>query len=100
MQINDPDSSNIPGAIIIEGHVQGLSNTRALGMEGIPVIVIDTRNCIARYSKFCNKFFICPSFIEDGFVRFLLELCESEGLHGWLLLPSNDHAVYSISKKA
>ena len=28
-------SSHIPGAIIIEGHVQGLSNARALGEVGI-----------------------------------------------------------------
>ena len=27
------------GAVIIEGHVQGLSNTRSLGEAGIPVIV-------------------------------------------------------------
>ena len=26
-----------PGVIIIEGHVQGLSNVRALGEHGIPV---------------------------------------------------------------
>ncbi len=30
-----------PGAIIIEGHVQGLSNVRSLGEAGIPVFVID-----------------------------------------------------------
>jgi len=87
-----------PGVIIIEGHVQGLSNTRALGIEGIPVIVIDTRSCIARYSKFCDKFFICPPFIEQRFVSFLIDLCLKEGLKDWLLLPSNDHAVYNISK--
>jgi D-aspartate ligase len=87
-----------PGVIVIEGHVQGLSNTRALGSEGIPVIVVDTKSCIARYSKYCDKFFICPPFIEERFVQFLIELCLKEGLNGWLLLPSNDHAVYNISK--
>ena len=87
-----------PGVIVIEGHVQGLSNTRALGLEGIPVIVIDTRSCIARYSKFCNKFFICPPFIDERFIQFLTDLCLQVGLNGWLLLPSNDHAVYNISK--
>jgi D-aspartate ligase len=87
-----------PGVIIIEGHVQGLANTRALGMEGIPVIVVDTRNCIASYSRFCKRFFICPPYIDENFIVFLEDLCLKEGLNDWLLLPSNDHAVYNISK--
>jgi len=91
-------NKNIPGAIIIEGHVQGLSNTRSLGEAGIPVYVVDKTNCIARYSKFCKKFFKCPDFIEDSFVDFLLDLAEREDLKGWMLMPSNDHAVFTIAK--
>lgn len=86
------------GAIIIEGHVQGLSNTRALGEAGIPVYVIDKNICLARFSKYCKKFFICPDFISEEFVPFLIELAIKENLSGWALIPSNDHAVYSISK--
>lgn len=89
---------NKPGAIIIEGHVQGLSNTRALGEAGVPVIVIDKNTCLARYSRYCKKFFVCPDFISDEFVTFLIELAKKEKLIGWILIPSNDHAVYSISK--
>lgn len=91
-------NKNIPGAIIIEGHVQGLSNTRSLGEAGIPVYVVDKTNCIARYSKFCEKFFRCPDFIEDSFADFLLELAEKESLKDWVLIPSNDHAVFTIAK--
>jgi predicted ATP-grasp superfamily ATP-dependent carboligase len=87
-----------PGAIIIEGHVQGLSNTRSLGEACIPVIVVDKNKCIARYSKYCKKFFRCPDFQSDAFADFLMELGEQENLQGGLLLPSNDHAVYSISR--
>ena len=86
------------GAIIIEGHVQGLSNTRSLGEKGIPVIVIDKVNCIARYSKYCAKYFLCPDFIKDEFADFLIDLAIKENIRGWMLLPSNDHAVYTISK--
>lgn len=86
------------GAIIIEGHVQGLSNTRSLGKSGIPVIVIDKSSCVAQYSKYCQKFFICPDFISEEFVPFLIELAKKESLKDWVLIPSNDHAVYSISK--
>jgi len=86
------------GAIIIEGHVQGLSNTRSLGESGIPVYVIDTTDCIAKYSKYCNKYFLCPDFDLDEFADFLIELAVNENIKGWVLIPSNDHAVYTISK--
>ncbi len=86
------------GAIIIEGHVQGLSNTRALGEAGIPVIVVDMDNCIARYSKYCKGFFRCPAFESDKLADFLLDLGQKKKLQGWLLLPSNDHAVMTISR--
>ncbi len=89
---------NKPGAIIIEGHVQGLSNTRALGSAGIPVYVVDKNNCIARYSKYCQKFFRCPDFILDEFALFLIKLAQEENLKNWVLIPSNDHAVYILAK--
>jgi len=86
------------GALVIEGHVQGLSNTRALGEQGISVYVLDKSNCIARYSKYCKRFFRCPDYISEDFVSFLIELAKQEKLTGWVLIPSNDHAVYNISK--
>ena len=92
------NSNSKYGVIVIEGHVQGLSNTRALGEAGIPVIVVDKNNCLARYSKYCQKFFYCPDFISEEFAPFLVELAQKENLSGWVLMPSNDHAVYSISK--
>ena len=90
--------SNKQGAIIIEGHVQGLSNTRSLGEAGIPVFVVDKTNCIARYSKYCTKFFRCPDFGTNEFASFLVELAQKENIQNWVLIPSNDHAVYTISK--
>lgn len=86
-----------PGAIIIEGHVQGLSNTRSLGENGIPVYVIDKNNSVARYSKYCKKFFYCPDYLSEDFIPFLIQLAQKEELKGWTLIPSNDHAVYSLS---
>jgi D-aspartate ligase len=93
-----PKKLDKPGVIVIEGHVQGLSNTRALGEKGIPVIVVDKNNCLARYSRHCKLFRKCPDFESDQFVEFLLKLGTNLGLHGWTLMPSNDHAVFTISK--
>lgn len=90
--------SNKPGAIIIEGHVQGLSNTRSLGEAGIPVYIVDKTDCIARHSEYCQKFFRCPDFQSDEFTDFLIDLAIKENIKGWVLIPSNDHAVYTISK--
>ena len=87
-----------PGVIVIEGHVQGLANTRALGEQGIPVFVLDKNLCLARYSKFCKKFFRCPDYLAPEFITFLLNLAKQHNLRGWSLFPSNDHAVYNISK--
>jgi D-aspartate ligase len=87
-----------PGAIIIEGHVQGLSNTRALGEVGIPVVVVDTCDCVARYSRYCRGFFKCPAYERDGLADFLVGLAAEQGLKNWLLLPSNDHAVLTLSR--
>ncbi len=87
------------GAIIIEGHVQGLANTRALGREGIPVIVIDKeKKCLARYSKYCVAFHQCPDYQSDELADFLIELVEKNKLHNWIVLPSNDHIVHTLAR--
>lgn len=88
----------IIGAIVIEGHVQGLSNVRSLGEAGIPVYVVDKSLCIAMYSKYCLKFFESPDFIKDDFAEFLIEIAEKENIKDWVLIPSNDHAVYTLAK--
>ncbi len=89
--------AGLKGVVVIEGHVQGLANTRALGKEGIPVIVVSEHNCLARYSRYCKKFFICPDYLSVEFIDFLISLALSENIRDWVLLPSNDHAVYNIS---
>lgn len=88
----------VKGAIIIEGHVQGLSNLRSLGEKGIPVYVVDKGDCVARHSKYCQKFFLSPNYIQDEFADFLVELAQKEDVQDWVLIPSNDHAVYTLSK--
>ena len=85
------------GAIVIEGHVQGLSNTRSLGELGIPVYVIDTVHCLAQHSKYCKKYYKCPPYHSVEFIDFLLDLGKKENLSGWMLIGSNDHIVENLS---
>jgi predicted ATP-grasp superfamily ATP-dependent carboligase len=86
------------GVVVIEGHVQGLANTRLLGKAGIPVIVIDKTDCVARYSKYCKAYYKCPDYLDDDFADFLIKLHHAFNLQDWLLLPSNDHAVHTIAR--
>lgn len=85
------------GAIIIEGHVQGLSNVRSLGERGIDVYVIDVCHCLAQHSRYCKKYFKCPAFNSPEFIDFLVDLGVKENLNGWALIPSNDHIVENLS---
>ncbi len=86
------------GVIIIEGQLQGLSNAYSLGEAGIPVIVADTGNCLAQYSRYCDKFVQCPPYDSDELADFLIGLAKDLDLKGWMLLPSNDHAVVTLSR--
>lgn len=87
------------GAIIIEGHVQGLSNTRTLGKQGIPVFVVNRESrCLARHSRYCTRFFTCPPYESDDLADFLMNLADAYGLDEWMILPSNDHAVMTLSR--
>lgn len=88
------------GAIVIEGHVQGLSNTRSLGELGIPVYVLDVVYCLAQHSKYCTKYFRCPSFKSKEFIDFLVDLAKKENIKGWFLICSNDHIVENLSLHA
>ena len=89
---------SLPGALVIEGHVQGLSNTRSLGELGVPVYVLDVNPCLAQFSRYCKKFFRCPSFSSAEFPDFLVKLAVEENLKGWLIMASNDHIVEQLSR--
>lgn len=91
------DNNTINGAIVLEGHVQGLSNARSLGELGIPVYVLDTVHCLAQHSKYCTKYYRCPDFKSEAFIQFLIDLAKEENIRGWFLIASNDHIVENLS---
>ena len=91
-------NNNKPGVIVIDGHVQGLALTRIFGEQGIPVYVVDRYNCIARFSKYCKRYFRSPEYLTDDFVDFLMYIGEKYNLKDWALIPCDDHIVFNISK--
>ncbi len=98
MKLRKYNLQNIPGVIIIDGHVQGLSNTRSFGEKGIPVRICDTNRSVATFSRYCSGYSICSDYNSYNLVTHLIELNTQHQLKGWLLFPSNDHAVRIISQ--
>lgn len=86
-----------PEVLIIEGHVQGLSNLRAVSALGARAWVIDKKNCIAAHSKHCQHFEICPDFNTPEFIDFLIDFAKKHSIQNCLILPSNDHIVINIA---
>lgn len=96
--LKNPEKTSLNGVLIIDGHVQGLSLARILGRSGIPVIIGDRVNCIARYSKFVREFVRTPEFLSQDFVPFLIELSKKKNLRNWAIFPTDDHVVYQLSQ--
>lgn len=88
----------IKGIIIIEGHVQGLSNARSASEMGLPVWVMHNGSCIAKHSTSCSKFYQCSPYQSEEFIKELVHLGKENELRNWLLIPSNDYAVLNLSK--
>lgn len=87
------------GAIVIGGDFQGLGILRSLSQQGVPTCLLDNEICIARFSRYREKFFKCLSVKnEKAFLDFLKDLVEREGLRGWVVYPTSDETVYFLSK--
>ena len=88
------------GAVVLGGHVQGLGIVRSLGRRGIPVFVLDdTDACIARFSRYCNRFFRVRQMLEGpALIRFLHDLSGTHRTRGWMLYPTHDATVEILAE--
>ncbi|MFX0194926.1 MAG: ATP-grasp domain-containing protein [Candidatus Hodarchaeota archaeon] len=87
------------GALITGGDFQGLGVLRSLAKKDIPIILLDSDHCIGKYSRFKKKFFKSPHPSgNQSYVNFLIDLAKREGIHGWVIFPNSDQAVYVLSK--
>jgi predicted ATP-grasp superfamily ATP-dependent carboligase len=89
-----------PGAIVLGGHAQGLGLVRSLGRHGVPVYLVDdTLANIARFSKYCTRFFFLSEMKQEpALLDFLTTLSKEEGLQEWVVFPSHDATVEILSK--
>ena len=93
-------NQKLPGVIVIGDHVQGLGIIRNLGEKQIPVYLVHDKNiCIGRFSKYLTKFLKSPGMTDQTeFINFLVKIAEKYNLFGFVLMPTNDAAVYVLSK--
>ena len=83
------------GVVIIGGHFQGLGLIRSLGRHNVPTYLLDREQCIARFSRYTDRFSKCPDILREEplFLKFLLDLAVKEDLKGWIVYPNDDETV-------
>lgn len=88
------------GVMVIGDHVQALGIIRSLGRRGIPVYLFhDKHLCISRFSRYTKQFIKTPKPSDESeFINFMIELAKKRGVEGWILMPTNDAAVYTLSR--
>lgn len=87
------------GAIVIGGHFQGLGVVRALGRNGIDVVVLDSEPCMAGHSRYCTRYVRTPDIRdEDVYLDFLLDFADGESVRGWVIYPTDDETVSFLSR--
>ena len=88
-----------PGVLVVVGSFQSLGILRSLAGHGIQNYLIDWDLCVARFSKYTNRFSTCPRAVEEErFVEFLCELAVRENIKGWLIFPNDDRTVGVLAR--
>src|SRR5580693_6853582 len=99
MPSNNHSNRNKMGAVVIGGDYQGLGIVRSLGRKGVPVGVIDDESSISRFSRYTQFSVKVPDLrTPEGTVKSLLELGRTRRLQGWVLFPTRDEIVATLSQ--
>jgi D-aspartate ligase len=97
--VRSPDTAASPGAIVIGGDYQGLGIVRSLGRRGVEVVVIDDEHSISRHSRYVRSAFRFDDLREDGAtLRVLLDLGRSGEFDGWVVYPTREETVATLSR--
>lgn len=91
--------SKTAGAVILGGDYQGLGIVRSLGRQGVPTCIVDDEHSIARYSRYAGRAVRFRNLKDErSTVDQLLSLGRRLDLEGWLLYPTRDELVATISR--
>jgi len=97
--LSNSANANPVGALVIGGDYQGLGVVRSLGLQGVPVGILDDELSIARFSRYATFSERVSSLRDpDEAVRRILEVGTKRELKGWVLFPTRDETVAAISR--
>jgi D-aspartate ligase len=92
-------SRDVPGAVVVGGDYQGLGIVRSLGRRGIPICILDDERSISRYSRYATYGVRVPDLRDpNAAVEALLDVAKRFDLKGWVLFPTRDELVATISR--
>jgi predicted ATP-grasp superfamily ATP-dependent carboligase len=87
-------TSGSSGALVMGADYRALGVVRSLGRRGIPVWVINQGgHLVAAASRYVRRRLPWPAGDERGKLDFLLALCATHRLNGWMLIPTDDYTV-------
>ena len=92
-------TANAVGALVTGADYRGLGLVRSLGRRGIPVCVLTHGDhSLARFSRFAARTLRWPEGTPQERAEALIRLAETEHLHGWVLLPTDDDTVAIVAR--
>ena len=97
--LSSPPRGKAAGALVMGADYRGLGVVRSLGRRGVPVWLLrQGGHLVASVSRYVRR--NIPWSADDDFtlVQKLLCLGAENNLDGWLLFPTDDHAVALISR--
>jgi D-aspartate ligase len=87
------------GALVMGADYRALGVARSLGRRGIPVWVINQGgHLVAAASRYVRRRLPWPAADDRARVEYLLALCATHNLDGWMLVPTDDYTVGLVSK--
>ena len=91
-------TTQLPTAVVLSCHYNGLSIIQELGANGIPCIAMDSTRSIGTFSRFA-RYVHCPNpaGAESRFVDFLAKYCAGHKRKP-ILIPTNDEWAVALSR--
>jgi D-aspartate ligase len=91
-------ASSTCGALVMGADYRALGVVRSLGRRGIPLWVVNQGgHLVAAASRYVRRRLPWPAGDDRKKVDYLLALCATHDLNGWLLVPTDDYTVGLIS---
>src|SRR5258708_40245582 len=87
------------GALVMGADFRALGVVRSLGRRGIPVWLINQGgHLVAAASRYVLRRLPWPAADDRARLEYLVALCATHHLNGWMLIPTDDYAVGLVSR--